>query len=919
MRISYVKFVNFYGIYIGTGKTELEFEIPDTGNKIILLRGTNGSGKTSLLSTMHILLETFDKRKNVVIPGKTGLKIVRCHDKGNDYECEIHYQKGKNKAFVRKNGIEQNENGNITSYLEFMESEFELTSDYFKIGRIGDNVSTFIDLTTTERKKFISKISNEMNDYLNSFAVVAKKTTALNKTMDGLIQKISKIPQESQLRSALELYQNNINGASVSLRDYNKKIGAVENELDVVKKKLTSYGDYLSIESEYEKLQRDRKVNETNLHTQLSMFPTLSDFSLKDAADKIETIKGRIELDNIELASLDEKLKSSIENANRATSEIKKLETEITTLKASANSLKGLKEERETLKANKDQYKDLFDQDKKFYYHLIKKKIDIDEFVVLLKKTNTMNTILNNIRTAFSDMASSVQFYDTLKISYTISFKKYTESIASMLDEHIGKFKRLTELVNANEKQLDLLISKRPMLDILSKRPAKCNIDDCAFIKEALRWKNVEKEILEVESVLAKNKPLLKNAEEKYNLLNNDNKAIGNFLARFKSSMDSIDLDLMKKLFDYDNKAADILSDIFEAYETRDSLFETFNFNTRHEIISNMSYFNRDNAKLKILESYIQELEQKDSNKLNDLNNDLQTKLTEKDKIKSDSKDLSEAKISKSGKVKSNILRLDIYSEYIKYVEDLNEINRKIEEQKSLIINITNDKLKLKELDKEVILLNSMVTNTNSKLKEFNDELMKINTMLSNLSDYNKEYTDIKKKFDVYNIIKKSLDIKTGIPLVFTGGYFKKIAKNVNVLLDIAFAGRFKIDFLINDKEFSIPVTIDGDKPSDDILEKSQGEIALTKLSLSLAMMAQAIKTYNVVYLDEVDAALSPDNRKVFFELLEVQIEMLGIEQVFVISHNENFDSSNCDMIMMRGASPANSDLQNIILDLTQK
>ena len=92
--------------------------------------------------------------------------------------------------------------------------------------------------------------------------------------------------------------------------------------------------------------------------------------------------------------------------------------------------------------------------------------------------------------------------------------------------------------------------------------------------------------------------------------------------------------------------------------------------------------------------------------------------------------------------------------------------------------------------------------------------------------------------------------------------------------------------------------------PSPDLKVLSQGETIIVKISLSLAMIEQAMTDYNIMYLDEVDGPLSEKNRSAFIKIVEDQVEYLGIEQVFVISHNKGFDAANCDFILMKEASP---------------
>ena len=75
----------------------------------------------------------------------------------------------------------------------------------------------------------------------------------------------------------------------------------------------------------------------------------------------------------------------------------------------------------------------------------------------------------------------------------------------------------------------------------------------------------------------------------------------------------------------------------------------------------------------------------------------------------------------------------------------------------------------------------------------------------------------------------------------------------------------------------------------------------MTNTSLSLAMMHNITKGYNVLYLDEVDATLDDKNRRLFLDVIDRQIEVLGTEQAFIISHNNEFYSADIDLILLDG------------------
>jgi DNA repair exonuclease SbcCD ATPase subunit len=157
------------------------------------------------------------------------------------------------------------------------------------------------------------------------------------------------------------------------------------------------------------------------------------------------------------------------------------------------------------------------------------------------------------------------------------------------------------------------------------------------------------------------------------------------------------------------------------------------------------------------------------------------------------------------------------------------------------------------------------------------------------------------KDYEVTELVRNALDPLKGIPLYFIGGYLKETARITNELLDIAYGGKFRIDFLLDPREFRVPVYTDDGDVKEDVRQASQGELALTTISLSLALIEQGTGTWNIVCLDEIDAPLDQGNRSCFVRMLETQADRLGSEQLFVISHNNEFDAYPVDLVALPG------------------
>ena len=82
-----------------------------------------------------------------------------------------------------------------------------------------------------------------------------------------------------------------------------------------------------------------------------------------------------------------------------------------------------------------------------------------------------------------------------------------------------------------------------------------------------------------------------------------------------------------------------------------------------------------------------------------------------------------------------------------------------------------------------------------------------------------------------------------------------------------------------------------------DVKYASQGELSFLSIALSFGLSSQSLSRYNIMLLDEIDGPLDNRNREKFIRILENQIDRIGSEQSFLITHNNMFSSYPVDII----------------------
>ena len=175
MKITYLKLENFIGIKYGMDRNVIEIDFTKGDHRSILFQAPNGTGKTSLLSTLHPFSSTMDERNSIILPDKDGYKEIHFMNGNDEYIIKHHYlNKRKNKqikSYISKNGEELNENGTVKSFEEIVEKELDVTPSFFILSRIGSNVKNFIGLKPAERKNYMSKFLPDVSFFTTNVYV----------------------------------------------------------------------------------------------------------------------------------------------------------------------------------------------------------------------------------------------------------------------------------------------------------------------------------------------------------------------------------------------------------------------------------------------------------------------------------------------------------------------------------------------------------------------------------------------------------------------------------------------------------------------------------------------------------------------------------------------------------------------------
>ena len=181
MKLLYAKLVNYIGIYNGMNLSYIEIDFTKCKNNIVLIAGMNGSGKSTLQNALTILPDS----NTDILPNVNGEKYITLGDGIDIYEIYISYpwnnnSRGQTKAFIKKNGIELNTNGNIGSYKDIIFIEFVMDPNYTSLSQVSNTNKGIVSKTPAERKKYLSSILESVDVYNNMYKIFNKKSSIYN-------------------------------------------------------------------------------------------------------------------------------------------------------------------------------------------------------------------------------------------------------------------------------------------------------------------------------------------------------------------------------------------------------------------------------------------------------------------------------------------------------------------------------------------------------------------------------------------------------------------------------------------------------------------------------------------------------------------------------------------------------------------
>lgn len=897
MKFLNIKLTGYIGIYNGMGLNEIEIDLSKMKHKLLIIKGANGSGK----STIEKALNPLPDANSFFIPGVSAKKELILQDKDILYKIVYNHpvkngsgDRDTTKGYIYKNGVLLNPNGNISDAKSIIFDELGLDPNFVALSTLSSEDRGLADKKPSDRKRYINNIIPSIEVYNNIHKKLSKKSSILKANMNTISSKIESTQSEESLVQTLK----SLNGRIDEIKNLKDDIISKNAVLKATINQLDPTGE---IQNEYNELVKSLTEHEK----ELSLLRDQIKFSLESLSltekDNVANIKSELTSRKIILETSISETQRSIENTLvMRENESKELQKKISKLNSITNdiSYSDLVTQIRSLKKKKEECETVFNEMGLKDATILTK----DEYITGLEKMKEIKLALDVFRDEFS--------YGRIEDTLTYYILKNRD-----VDKEIEEFRtKLVELEKDRKELETKFIKKQAEIDLmeaLTLRPSDCKIDDCPFIKEAVNIAKTDpkKELEEIDYDIFVNKDITRDyevwletvleAKSCMMAINNILRIIDGYKFIF-NKLPCGETFTNKEIFYTKIMNSDLFEEIMEVYKYIDysNLIDEYNLasSTLSKLEAEQRLFASKHDIIQEIQNDIDHLEEKTANLTKDLENkhnlirDMKLELSEID--------------DKVVKLTTLVNFMDKYNELsIKNKsesERYDEIWKSMQDIKKAIVDINHN--------------NELINSYVKSLEGLERDRSSIEHTIKNLQEYKIELKAYTEKYDRIEIIKRYSSPLKGIQNIFMEIYMNKIIDLSNQMLNYLFEGEYVLQpFIITADEFRIPCKGSG-YINDDISSMSTAQICMISMIVSFSLLYQSSSKYNILHLDEIDGGLDTRNRLQFTYLLNQLMDLLECEQCVMVSHNNELNTEEADIILLK--NPGEQVVGNIIWSL---
>lgn len=872
MRLLRLRLENYIGIYNGMGLNHIEIDFSKCIHKVLIIKGDNGTGKSTIFKALTPLADSSIN----FIPDKTAIKEIA-------YETDFQTILNIKYESIIKDGIRRptkcylnrlnpdgsienlNPSNNITTAKEVIYDILGIDDNFITLSQLSANKKGLGGLKPSERKRYVNSIISSLAVFNNIHKMISTKSTVLKSIIDSYVTKLNQIGNVAIVEDAIKK-------DTLALKELDNKKNGLISEIATIKAELARLDTSGNFLNDY----KDLSMRKIILEKEIRELPDIEEYS-EEKLIQYEKDMARYEANEEMLSS---RAKEILDNELELSNNVTELQIKLDSL-YDKDHMDDLNSKIESTKKELESYKPFFSL---FETYKNISEQDYETVKLVIEKFNS------TVETIFQTYSETVR-------------KESMNSLRTGKNEVILDH---TEILSGLEKQLEDLRTEKRDVEFLNNRskdynkiPDDCNHkSDCPFIKDIVEAKNLLKSRQSLYSLSTKINSTLDAIESAKNLAE-------------ENMMKTQCLYEMKSILEYIQSMSKIIRKFpgTESLDSINTLYHNIEYGIRLNFESVDKYQEFKNISI-IVSALEDDLHSYESAKEKLISANAEIRILQ-EKIDTDLKNLSTIRDSKVSilaeieKIRSSKLEIKSVLDSIRYAkinkEKFEEVSEELQSITSKIDSMEKDTVAIKELTDRLNRRGAELSALqNTDLPALTKAIEENKYRIVLFEQYTRDSQEYGAKYNEIQMIKKYTSIH-GIQTVYMSVFMNSILNMTNALLTLLFRGRFTLQpFIINENEFNIPCADSEGRVREDISLMSDSQLSMISMLISFVLLRNSSNKYNIIKLDEVDDNLDNMNRIQFSILIEQIMIDLGFDQCLIISHNNELDLSNTDIVILK-------------------
>lgn len=872
MRLLHLRLENYIGIYNGMGLNHIEIDFSKCIHKVLIIKGDNGTGKSTIFKALTPLADSSIN----FIPDKTAIKEIA-------YETDFQTILNIKYESIVKDGIRRptkcylnrlnpdgsienlNPSNNITTAKEVIYDILGIDDNFITLSQLSANKKGLGGLKPSERKRYVNSIISSLAVFNNIHKMISTKSTVLKSIIDSYVTKLNQIGNVAIVEDAIKK-------DTLALKELDNKKNGLISEIATIKAELARLDTSGNFLNDY----KDLSMRKIILEKEIRELPDIEEYS-EEKLIQYEKDMARYEANEEMLSS---RAKEILDNELELSNNVTELQIKLDSL-YDKDHMDDLNSKIESTKKELESYKPFFSL---FETYKNISEQDYETVKLVIEKFNS------TVETIFQTYSETVR----------------KESMNSLRTGKNDVILDHTEILSGLEKQLDDLRTEKRDVEFLNNRskdynkiPDDCNHkSDCPFIKDIVEAKNLLKSRQSLYSLSTKINSTLDAIESAKNLAE-------------ENMIKTQCLYEMKSILEYIQSMSKIIRKFpgTESLDSINTLYHNIEYGIRLNFESVDKYQEFKNIST-IVSALEDDLHSYESAKEKLISANAEIRILQ-EKIDTDLKNLSTIRDSKVSvlaeieKIRSSKLEIKSVLDSIRYAkinkEKFEEVSEELQSITSKIDSMEKDTVAIKELTDRLNRRGAELSALqNTDLPALTKAIEENKYRIVLFEQYTRDSQEYGAKYNEIQMIKKYTSIH-GIQTVYMSVFMNSILNMTNALLTLLFRGRFTLQpFIINENEFNIPCADSEGRVREDISLMSDSQLSMISMLISFVLLRNSSNKYNIIKLDEVDDNLDNMNRIQFSILIEQIMIDLGFDQCLIISHNNELDLSNTDIVILK-------------------